>query len=450
LAPLRIRAVFEAWWPLAASWLLMGFELPLVSAMMARMADPTLSLAAYGGVVFPVALLIESPIVMLLTASTALSRDAQAYRLMRDFMLATAGSLTVLHVLIAFTPLYDVVAGGILGVPEAVREPGRWGLMIMTPWTFSIAYRRFQQGVLIRFGRSRLVGLGTVVRLAAIVLVLAVCWAMGSVPGIVAGTAAVAAGVVSEAVFSAIAVRPVLRHELPETSGAAPLTMTAFLRFYLPLAVTPILLFLGMPFASGAMSRMPRPIESLAVWPVFNGLVFTLRSTTFALSEVAVALLERPRAITALNQFTRMLAVILTVVLVGFAVTPLGTVWFAQVSALAPELAAIGTIALWLGLFQPAFGAYLSLYQGVIVHSRRTRAVTESMVAYLAVASAVMAAGVALGRWTGLHVAVVAFTLGGAAHVGWLRWRARQALRDVLAADAQAEIGASSALATGR
>ncbi len=428
----------------------MGLELPLVSAMMARMADPTLSLAAYGGVVFPLSLIIESPIIMLLTASTALSRDRQAYRLMRDFMFVTAGGLTVLHVLVAFTPLYDVVAGHILGVPPAVHEPGRWGLMIMTPWTFSIAYRRFQQGVLIRFGRSRMVGLGTLVRLAANIIVLAAGWAIGSIPGIVVGTAAVAAGVIGEALFSAIAVRPVLRHELPESSAAGPLTMAAFLRFYLPLAVTPILLFLAMPFASGAMSRMPRPLESLAVWPVFNGLVFTLRSTTFALTEVTVALLERPRAIAALRGFTRNLALSLTIILVILAATPLGGHWFGRVSALAPELAALGAIGIWLGLLQPAFGAYMSLYQGVIVHSRRTRAVTESMVAFLVVASAVMVAGIALQRWTGFYVAVAAFTLGGAAHVGWLRWRSRDALREVLAADRTLEIGASTALPRGR
>ena len=42
---------------------------------MARLPQSTVSLAAYGGVVFPVALLVESPILMLLTASTALARD---------------------------------------------------------------------------------------------------------------------------------------------------------------------------------------------------------------------------------------------------------------------------------------------------------------------------------------------------------------------------------------
>ena len=50
-----LRRVFGVWWPLAASWLLMSAELPAISAVLARLADPKVHLAAYGSLVFPVA-----------------------------------------------------------------------------------------------------------------------------------------------------------------------------------------------------------------------------------------------------------------------------------------------------------------------------------------------------------------------------------------------------------
>src|SRR5262249_56616394 len=53
--------VFATWLPLAGSWLLMGLELPVVSAAMARMAHATVSPAAYRGVGVPPALPIEAP-----------------------------------------------------------------------------------------------------------------------------------------------------------------------------------------------------------------------------------------------------------------------------------------------------------------------------------------------------------------------------------------------------
>ena len=75
-------------------------------------------------------------------------------------------------------------------------EPARIGLMIMTPWTWSIAYRRYHQGVLIRFGHSKAVGAGTAVRLTADALVLGIGYLIGTAPGVVVATAAVASGVV--------------------------------------------------------------------------------------------------------------------------------------------------------------------------------------------------------------------------------------------------------------
>lgn len=74
-SPLSHRQIFRACWPLAISWALMAVELPILGAVIARLAEPEIRLAAFGGVVFPVALVVESPIIMLLVASTAFSRD---------------------------------------------------------------------------------------------------------------------------------------------------------------------------------------------------------------------------------------------------------------------------------------------------------------------------------------------------------------------------------------
>ena len=54
-SPLSYRRIINTWWPLAASWLLMGVELPILSAVMARLLNPAINLAAYGGIVFPLA-----------------------------------------------------------------------------------------------------------------------------------------------------------------------------------------------------------------------------------------------------------------------------------------------------------------------------------------------------------------------------------------------------------
>lgn len=485
--PLTLREVFTAWCPLAGSWLLMGMELPAVSAVISRLPDPEVSLAAYGGVVFPLSMIIEAPIIMLLSASTALSRDRRSYLMLRRFMLRTGFILTLLHALIAFTPLFDLVVGRIIHPPADVLGPARLGLMIMTPWTWSIAYRRFQQGVLIRSGRSHLVGIGTMVRLGANAAVLTIGMILGNVPGVIVGATAVAIGVMGESLFIGIAVRPTLREQfgntafrtvrdllpqrpgrsqgaaaggfegrqdgagltlgrLPATgdggppfgaSGAGdtrpPLTWGAFFEFYVPLALTSLLLMSTGPIVSATVSRMPRPLDSLAVWPVINGLTFILRSLGMAVNEVVVAHLDRPGAICSLRRFSILLGLATTSIFAAVGFTPLARVYFAKVTALSPELTALATKAVRIVVVMPGFGALQSWFQGVLVHSRRTRGITESVVVYLGANLVLLALGMRFVHAPGIFVGLGAVVGAAGCQLFWLWRRSRPALGELIA-----------------
>jgi len=429
---LTAREVIATWLPLAGSWLLMGLELPLVSAAMARMAHATVSLAAYGGVVFPLALLIESPILMLLTASTALARDRPAYLVVRRFMFVAAGLLTLVHAALAFTPLFDWVAGTLIGVPPPVLEPARVGLRIMLPWTLSIAYRRTQQGVLIRFGRAQAVTRGTAVRLTMLVTLLGAGMALANVPGIVVGTTAVASAVVAEAIFAGFAVRPVLRGALaarptvvgpPPAEGAPPLTMARFLRFYTPLSLTPLLNFLALPLSAAAMSRMPNALESLAAWPVLSGATFSVRSLGFAYNEVVVSLMDRARPVPALRRFSWQLSSLAVVILLAGAATPFGAWWFERASALPSGLATLARQSLWLLVPMGAVSVWQSYHMGMLVHAHRTRAVSEAKVFLLVAQVTVLGVGVAWHSIPGLAFAALGLTAGGLAELAWLGHR---------------------------
>ncbi len=422
--------ILTTWWPLAASWLLMAAETPMLSAVMARLAAPRVNLAAFGGIVYPLALIIESPIIMLLSASTALSKNWDSYRRVRSFMMWSGAALTLLHILIAFTPLYDIVAGRIIRAPAEALGPARLGLMVLVPWTWTIAYRRFNQGILIRFGHSQSVGLGTLIRLCADVLVLTAGYLINTIPGAAVAGAALAAGVTAEAVYAGLRVRPVLRDELGAApADTAPLTLLAFLSFYVPLAMTPLLSFMQQPIGSAALGRMPLALESMATWTVISGLVFVLRSPGVSYNEAVIALLDAPDAQRSLRRFAAILAAITTTLLLLVTATPLATFWFERLSALDPALTELARSALWLALPLPALAVLQSWYQGVIVHSRRTGGITESMAIALLTSSAILGLGVYWQQSTGLYVGLVALVAGTLAQVAWLWWRSRAAMR---------------------
>ena len=424
-APLRMGEIAHAWWPLALSWLLMGVEQPAIAAIVARLREPAENLAAYGGVVFPLALVVEAPIIMLLAASTELSRDREAYRSLRAFTHRAGAVLTCVHLLLAATPLYGWVVQGALGVPDAVAERAQVGLVILLPWTWSIAWRRFNQGVLIRFGYSRTVGVATGIRLVTVATLLGVGYMLGDrFSGVVVATSAMSVGVLAEAVYVSFRVRKLVRPKIETIEPERPvLRGRAFLAFYVPLAMMPMVTLVVQPIGTAAISRMPDVVASLALWPVVNGLVFVLQSVGLAYNEVVVALLDRERAEEMLRRFTWLLTFATTVVLALLAFTPLADLWFGPVAGLGDELRMMAAGALWIALPIPGTRVLQSWWGGILVGARRTTAITEAVVVFFVVCTGILFAGAALQRWSGLEVALYGFAIGRLFQTSWLAIR---------------------------
>lgn len=423
------KLIAQTWIPLAASWLFMGLERPLVSAFMARLQDPEISLAAYASAVFPLSLIIESPIIMLLAASTALSKDWAWYRFLRNFMAGLATILTIIHMLVAFTPLFDVLVSDILKIPDPIVEPARIGMMLMTPWTASIAVRRFQQGILIRYGQSRWVGIGTAIRLVALTIGLFIGLGMDSPSGIVVGTFAISLGVLSEAIFVRMSAQPILDklQQMPPYDGAPP-NWRKFLRFYIPLATTPLLTLLTLPIASAALSRMPSPIDSFAIWPILGGLVFLFQGIGLAYQEVVVALIEKPNFFLPLRRFAFQLAMGNSTILALIAITPLAEFWFVTLSGLPLKLAMIGKTTLWFALLLPALTVIESWLQGILLHAQKTRGIIEAVALYLLTTATILGFGIYVGTIMGIYMGYLASVCGLTMQTLWLGFRCRQFL----------------------
>jgi hypothetical protein len=419
-----LNQVLKIWWPLALSWLFMGLEQPLISAIIARLPDSTIHLAALGGVVFPLALIIESPIIMLLTASTALSDHQQAYKRIYRFMMITSAILTAFHALLAFTPLYDVLIVGTLNPPAEIIEPSRWGLMLLLPWTWSIAHRRFQQGLLIRYGDAKAISVGTLFRLIASLGSMGLMASLGY-PGIVVAAIGISAGVLTEALFIAWRARPIIQHRLP-TLHTHTLSWKAFNTFYTPLALTSFLVLVAQPLGSAALSRMPEALNSLAAWPVLISFIFLFRGLGFAYNEVVVTMLKDKKATFAdLSRFALRLSIVLTALLATIAFTPLAQAYFSGLAGLDNKLTSLIIPAFSLCVLWPALSVFLNLYQGVIVFGGQTRFVTESVMISLIITAGLLILGVVSGRYPGLIMGVIAFLVGNIAQVIWLVWRSQ-------------------------
>jgi hypothetical protein len=253
------REIITAWWPLAASWLLMSAELPMVSACVARMPEASLQLAAFGSIVFPLALVIEGPVIMMLAAATALAEHPENLRRLWRFMHQLGLLLTVIHAIFAFTPLLDVVVINMMGAPEELVEPTRLGVRLMLPWSWLIADRRFHQGVLIRHGYSRTVGIGTAVRLISTLSMLFVGYQLQWGSGVAVACSTLSGAVFAEAIYVRWAIWKFgAIEDIPEVD-VPPMSFKDLVTFYWPLALSPLVALIALPIGSsgsaGCQSR---------------------------------------------------------------------------------------------------------------------------------------------------------------------------------------------------
>jgi hypothetical protein len=87
----------------------------------------------------------------------------------------------------------------------------------------------------------------------------------------------------------------------------------------------------------------------------------------------------------------------------------------------------------WLCLFiilpGPAISAAQSFYQGMILNSRRTRSIPESVGLFLVVVTLALVAGVLWGAVTGLYFTLASFTFGEFVRTFWLWQRSRDTRR---------------------
>ncbi len=254
---LTLRQIARFWAPLAATWLMMSVEGPFLAAVIARLGEATFNLAAFG-VAFSFAMLIEAPIIMMMSAAVALVGDRHSFLLLRRFAYSLNAAITLVMAVLLLPPVFRFVAERLIGLPHEVAQLTHVATAILLPWPAAIGYRRFYQGILIKGHLTRRVAYGTVVRVLAMALVALGLYLFTRLPGAFVGAAALSAGVAAEAVASRLmaraAVRALSRADTAPMPGP-PLTTRAIVRFYVPLALTSVLTLGVNPMVTFMLGR---------------------------------------------------------------------------------------------------------------------------------------------------------------------------------------------------
>ncbi len=428
---LTTRAILAFWLPLAATWLMMSVEGPYLSAIVARLGDPVPNLAAFG-VAFTLSWLAESPVIMFLTATTALAKDRASFLAFRRFAWRLNGVVTAALLVLVLPPVFDLLARRLLALPPEVASLAHRATVLLVPWPAAIGYRRFYQGLLVRNRLTRRVAWGTVVRLAAMSATAAGLALATGLPGALVAALALSAGVVAEAAASRLMARRLVASLLASPDPGPSPSQGELARFYFPLALTSMISMATAPLLTFFMSRGANAVASLAAWPVVSAFVFLFRSGGVAYQEVSVALSgESGEHAAEVRRTATLLASGASLVLAAIAFSPLLTLWYGGVVGLGSELLPFAVGPTRLLVLLPALEYVLSFQRSRWVLARQTRPVTAATAiegASLLVGMSLLAVG---AGWTGTVAAAVSLTLGRLAACGFLlglgrtRWARR-------------------------
>jgi hypothetical protein len=378
--PIRPLTIILFWLPLASTWFMMALEGPYIAAIVARMPSAAHNLAAIG-VATALAWLIESPIMMLLSAATALVKDRDSYLALRRFARILNALVTVGMMVLAIPPVFRLVGENLIGLPSEIADLAHLATIVLIPWPAAIGYRRFYQGILVRHHLTRRVAYGTVVRLLSMSVMAASLAIAFDLHGAVLGAWSMLTGVVLEAAASRWMARHVVR-TLKAGEERAEGTLLRFgeiARFYLPLALTSMLSMAVGPLVTFGLGRGRAPIESLAVWPVVSSMVFLFRSGGVAFQEVGIALTGKHREHeTEVRRTALWLGLFSSLALAVVAFTPMETIWFERLSGLTPHLASFAIWPARILVLVPALEYLLSVQRARWIISHRTRVITAA------------------------------------------------------------------------
>ncbi len=415
------RNIFYFWVPLAATWLMMSVEGPFLAAVIARLTDPKYNLAAYG-VAFSFALIVEAPIIMIMSASTALVKDRQSYFKLRNYTFTLNGLITAGMLIGLIPPLFRFVAETLIGLPKPVSELTYGASILLIPWPGAIGFRRFYQGVLIAGNRTRLVAVGTVIRLGTMAMTALLLYFMTDIPGAWVGASSLSAGVSAEALASKLMAGYNIRKLLlTERADLSPLTYRGITVFYWPLALTSILSLGVQPMVTFFMGHSRYPVESLAVLPVVNGLVFVFRSMGLSFQEVGIALMgSNGKGYRPLRRFALILASASALGLALVVYTPLNHFWFHTVSGLSEQLTDFALIPARILVLMPALSVLISWQRGVLVHGGKTGPISWATAAEVTGIILTLLLATRYLDMVGATAAAIGFIIGRLAANTWL------------------------------
>ena len=423
-APLTVRTAVVFFMPLILTTELHQLSHSLVHAFLARLGDPTTTLAAFS-VAFAFNTTFSGIISVSTQAGMSYISDMPSFWRIARFYFAVSLVPFVLIEAVALTPLGDWLFGGMMGASAEVTRLAKSASAVMGLWIFPNQIRNLTTALCMMRRRTMLISHSTMVRLVSQALMLMVLpfWMEGAV----AGAASLVGCMTVEAIYMYRVSRPIYT-ELP-AKGGEQASYRQMWGFSWPLMITQITEN-GVTFVINFfLGRLPNPDLALAAFGVVTALNSLVASPLRNLVQTAQALVHNRRDMRVMLRFAHRLTLVYAMLVVSLFYTPLREVILSGIMGLPAKLSSYAAPGVQMLLLVVIVWGYSSLFRGLLSAMRKTRVIAGSAVIRLLVVTAVGSVTLVAPHLNGAAVGVAAVGAAFLAEALILGWRVAYYMR---------------------
>jgi Na+-driven multidrug efflux pump len=419
-APLTVRTAVIFFIPLILTTELHQLSHALVHGFLARLGDPTTTLAA-----FSIAFAFNTTFSGIISVSTQagmsyISDKRSFWRIARFYFFVSLAPFFLIES-VALTPLGDWVFGTMMGASPEVTRLAKAAAAVMGLWIFPNQMRNLTTALCMMHRRTMLISHATMVRLASQALLLMVLpfWMEGAV----AGAASLVGCMTVEAAYMIWVSRPFYA-DLP-AHGGEQASYRQMWGFSWPLMITQVTengVSLVINFFLG---RLANPDLALAAFGVVNALKSLVASPLRNMAQTAQALVHNRDDMHVILRFANRITLVYAVLVGCLFYTPLRDVILTGVMGLPEKLSRYATPGVQMILLVVIVWGYSSLFRGLLSAMRKTQVIAGSALIRLLVVVAVGSVTLFAPNLNGAAVGVAAVGCAFLAEVLILGWTVR-------------------------
>lgn len=217
--------------------------------------------------------------------------------------------------------------------------------------------------------------------------------------------------------------------------NSTSLTERNVLAFYVPLALSGLMLSLARPTINAALARGGDVEVSLAAYAVAVSISFMFRGPVFSLRPVVITLSRNPQSFGLIRRFSLLLGGALTGLVLAIAWTPLYDLVVLRAMGIPEGIALAARPTLKILAFMPLMSSGRVFYQGILVRRHRPRGVGLGSIGQYTTLAVVLTAGVGCGLLRSSIVAAWATICGEVTNTAILVWGTRSTAPDRIPTD---------------